>query len=751
MAQDPINDDLRSIESNSLKDYIKLIRTNMVPVVLITVVSLVVAIIYAVNARNIYKATTSLKVSMPQGNILEAPLMPEFQDFGSDRFIANEIEILKSHNLRARVAQALIDSFNTASHKDSFFLIQSHDFNQGKNRLLSVDQIARLLVGNVTIEQKRGLDIIDISAESPSPYEASLIANIYAREYKYLNLEMNRNQLTMVKAFLNQQREEKQTELNAAEETLRNFQEKGGIIALDEQAASLINQLSDFEAQRNAKQIELAASVKMLSQYKKELADQNPRLADYLQSVASETYIQTLQQQLARLQVNRDMALTSKDSKSNNSKVMKDYDEKIDDLKAKLNEKMKVIKAGILASSPEEVKDLSQKIVEEEIKNQALQITASELGKIVKNYEAKFNQLPKTSIELARLQRNREALEKLYTLVEEKYQEALINEQSQPGNVLLIDNARRPESPAKPNRLLIVLIGLVLGVGMAFGYVFTKNYFDNTIKTPEDIQNKNINVLAWIPQIEGIGLNGSNEFEFIVSKKPDSIPSEAFRALRTRIQFAHPDKGFLKTILVTSSAPQEGKTTVAINLGGSFAQSNRKTLVLDCDLRKPRIHTVFNTNRFPGLIDYLFGKASLEEIIRSTDSPNLNYITSGTIPPNPAEMLESKAMKEFLEIIKEKYDVILLDSPPVIAVTDSEILASLVDASILVVSAGTTETELMEKSVELIKRDGSSFIGTVLNNFSYKSGYGSYYKYYYYYSRPTESRKNKSSHSEKKS
>ncbi len=751
MAIDPINEDLRSIESNSLKDYIKLIRTNLVPVVIITLVSLVVAMVYAINAKNIYKATTSLKVSMPQGNILEAPLMPEFQDFGSDRFIANEIEILKSRNLRTRVAAGLIDSFRTSSSKDSFYLILSHDFNDGKGKLLSLNQITGLLDGYVTIEQKRGLDIIDISAESPSPYESALIANIYAKEYKNLNLEMNRNQLTMVKAFLDQQREEKQTELNAAEETLRNFQEKGGIIALDEQATSLINQLSDFEAQQNAKQIELAASDKVLSQYKKELANQNPRLADYLESVSSETYIQTLQQQLARLQVNRDMASTSNDPKANTSRVIKEYDEKIDELKAKLNDKMKVIKAGILASSPEEVKDLSQKIIEEEIKNQSLQITVSELGKIVKNYEAKFNQLPKTSIELARLQRNREALEKLYTLVEEKYQEALINEQSQPGNVLIIDNARRPDSPAKPNRFLIVLIGLVLGVGMAFGYVFTKNYFDNTIKTPEDIQNKNINVLAWIPQIEGIGMNGTNEFEFIVAKKPDSIPSEAFRALRTRIQFSHPDKDSIKTILITSSAPQEGKTTVAINLGGSFAQSNRKTLVVDCDLRKPRIHTVFNSNRFPGLIDYLFDKVSLSEIIRETESPNLNYITSGTIPPNPAEMLESKAMKEFLKTIQDKYDVILLDSPPVIAVTDSEILASLVDASLLVVSAGTTESDLLEKSVELIKRDGSSFIGTVLNNFSYKSGYGSYYKYYYYYSRPSEGRKNKFSKTEKKS
>lgn len=743
MANDSVNDDLRSMESNSLKDYIKLIRTNILPIALISVVCLVVSIIYALNAKNIYQSTTSLKVSMPQGNILEGPLMPEFQDYGSDRFIANEIEILKSYNLRVRVAQALVDSFNTRNNIADFFIILSHNFTNDKVSILNENQIARLLDRAVTIEQKRGLDIIDIITESPSPIEAALIANIYARQYKNLNLEMNRNQLTMVKAFLDQQREEKQNELSAAEDNLKSFQEKGGIIALDEQATTLINQLSDFEAQRNAKQIELAASDKVLAQYKKELADQNPRLADYLASVSSETYIQTLQQQLANLQVTRDMALSSNDSKSNNSKIIKEYDSKIADLEGKLDEKMKIIKAGILASSPEEVKDISQKIIEEEIKNQSLQITVTQLGKIVQTYETKFNQLPKTSIELARLQRNREALEKLYTLVEEKYQEALINEQSQPGNVLIIDNARIPDTPAKPNRFLIVLIGLVLGFGMAFGYVFTKNYFDNTIKTPEDIQHKDINVLAWIPQIEDINLNGT---EYIVSSRPDSIPSEAFRGLRTRIQFAHPDKSHFKTILITSSAPQEGKTTVTVNLGGSFAQTNKKTLVVDCDLRKPRIHNMFHSQRFPGLIDYLFSKASLDEVTRKTDSPNLNYITSGTIPPNPAEMLESNAMKDFLALVKDKYDVILLDSPPLIAVTDAEILSSLVDSSIIVVSAGITETDMLGKSVELIKRDNSSFIGTVLNNFSYRSGYGSYYKYYYYYSHPSpDSKKKKSS------
>jgi polysaccharide biosynthesis transport protein len=732
------SDNFLETEGNSFKDYLFLIRNNLVPVVLITFTCLIVSIIYAVNARNIYDSTATIKVSKPQGSILNSPMIPEFSDFGNDRFIANEIEVLKTYNTRERVAKALIDSFKANNNAKDYYLIINHEnrTNPQASKLLPADVIAKILEGNVSVEQKRGLDIIDIKADSPSPVEAAMIANCYTQQYQELNLEQNRNQLTYVKNFLRQQRDEKQEELTKAEDNLRAFQEKGGIIALDDQATSLINQISQFEAQRDATEIDLKASSKVLNEYKAELERQNPRLAEYLQSSSSEAYFQSLQEQLVKLEVNRDVALANSKNKSENENLVSDYDEKIRDLKDKLNQKITEIKAGIFASSPDEVRDLSQKIIEEQVKNQSLKISLSTLDSIVDKYDAKFNKLPKTAIELARYQRKRESLENLYNLIEEKYQEALINEQSQPGNVLIIDNARKPNSPSKPNRILIVLVGLVLGAGMSFGYVFIKNYFDNTVKTPEDMEKKNINVLAWIPQIEGLGINGSNEFDFIVAKKPDSIPSEAFRALRTRVQFTKVDSESLKTILITSSAPQEGKTTIAVNLAGSFAQSNKKTLMLDCDLRKPRVHSVFNSNRIPGVIDYLFNQASLDEIIRPTEIENLSFIATGTIPPNPAEMLESKPMHEFIDRMRERFDIVIMDSPPIIAVTDSEILATMVDGVILIVSADTTEVDLMEKSVGLMKNDKVSFLGSVLNNFSYKSGYGSYYKYYYYYSHP---------------
>jgi capsular exopolysaccharide synthesis family protein len=234
---------------------------------------------------------------------------------------------------------------------------------------------------------------------------------------------------------------------------------------------------------------------------------------------------------------------------------------------------------------------------------------------------------------------------------------------------------------------------------------------------------------------------GNKDFEFIVAKKPDASASEAYRALRTRIKFSRLDKDMLKTILITSPISQEGKTTTSINLAGSFAQANYKTIIIDADLRKPRIHSVFNQKRYPGFTDYFFGQATFQEILRKSEVNNLFYITAGTIPPNPSEILSSTQMESFLEKLKNDFDYIIIDSPPVIAVTDSEIISSLVDGTLLVVSANNTEMELMEKAVQLLSHEHSSFIGVLLNNFTYRSGYGSYYKYYYYYSRPTNGSK----------
>lgn len=738
---------LRNNEENTLKDYLILIRQNLVPILIIAITGLAVSIVYAINAQDIYKTSTALKIAKPSGSILSSPLMPEFNDWGNDRFIANEIEILKSYRLRERAAETLIDSYKVNSDNEAFYLLMKKDeaFSDELTTLKTPYELAKTLEDVVQIDQKRGLDIVDISVESPSPYEASLVANVYANAYEGLNLLYNRTQLIAVKDFLTEQRDEKLNQLILAEEKVKKYREEGGIIALDEQAKALIDQLTDFEAKKNATEIELTITKNSLEKYREELDKQNPKIKEYIENVAAQLRRENLQKEIAQLETQKDVSIVNSGNSPKKKEIIEFYDQKINALKKKLDEQLKIYQASIYAASPEEIKQLSQKVLEEEVKYQSLLASFRELKTMVSEYEKRFNQLPERTLDLGRLEREKSGYEKLYLLVEEKYQEAIINEQSTPGNVLIIDRARIPVLPSKPNRLLIIVMGLILGVGLGVGFVFIRNYFDNSVKTPEDIQARNISVLAWIPKIEGVDAADSKEFEFIVAKRPDSIPSEAFRALRTRIQYAKlgENGNQLKTILVTSSAPREGKTTIATNLAGSLAMTGQKTLLIDCDLRKPRLHSVIGVDRSPGLTDYFFEKSSFEDVLRKSVVENLYYITAGIIPPNPAEILGSKQMEEILAKLKTEFQKIIIDSPPIIAVTDAEILSRIVDGTVLVVSANTTESDLMEKSVELLSHDHGTFAGTVLNNFSYKSGYGSYYKYYYYYSRPVSAKSKK--------
>jgi tyrosine-protein kinase Etk/Wzc len=734
---------LNNQNEKSFRDYISLFRLNFVAIFLISLTGLIVAIIYAVSAPNIYKSVTELKISKSQGSVLQGSMLPDFQDFGQDRFVMNEIEVLKSYRVRYKVAQLLADSAQLNKFKGIFssILVEQIGINTKNYKLKSAQDIASTLVRNVTIDQKRGLDIIEISAESISPVEAALIVNCYAKSYHEINLSYNREQLTVIKNFLAQQRDDKLSELNKVEETLKNYQEQKGIVQLDEQAKALIGQSSDMQAKMNATKIDLTISEKNLNQYKEELKKRNPELTNYIENFATEPYIKKMLEQIADYKTQRDRTMSG--SSPNSQKVVQEFDIKINDLRDKLNNQLSVYKAGILASTPEEIKELTRHVLEEEIKYQSILASYKKMNEIVGEYDKKMNLMPTSAIDLARLQREQSSNEKLYLLVEERYQEAIINEQSVPGNVLIIDDGLVPGGPSKPNRILIIIIGLILGITMGIGFAVVRNFLDNTIKTPEDLQKLGINTLAWIPQIEGV--EGNQEFEFIVAKKPDASASEAYRALRTRIKFSKLDKegAGLKTLLITSATSQEGKTTTSINLAGTLAQANLKTILLDADLRKPRIHSIFKQKRFPGFTDYFFGQATYEDIIRKSDVNNLDYITAGTIPPNPSEILGSLQMEAFLEKLKSEYDYIIIDSPPVVAVTDSEIISSLVDGTILVVSANNTEIELMEKAISLLTHEHSTLIGVILNNFNYRSGYGSYYKYYYYYSRENSKKNNR--------
>jgi tyrosine-protein kinase Etk/Wzc len=720
--------------AKSAKDYILLIRNNLKSLILITLIIVALVAVYAILAKNIYKSTVTIRITQPNQNVLEAPDRGEPQTSNLDRYISNEIGLINNYNTREKIAIALIDSFNNSKTKDLFSIVKD-DKDEGTGGHKSTGHLAGLLKSVLSVEQLPGTDVLELSAESPSPLEAALIANTAASEYQKINLEISRQKLTNVRKFLEKQAQEKLTELKSAEDTLMKFQESGGIVSLDIQSSGMLSQLSQLDAQKEATKIELSTSNEILKQYKFFLRKQDPQLVDYLENQTSQAYINALQQQLADLQVNRDLALSMKSPNLDITNKIKEYDQRIEELKEKLSAAIGTIKADAFSGNPDQVRDLAQRLIEEEIRNSTLSVRLEQLENATRKYEGTLRRLPKTSTALSQYQRERESLQQLFLLVNERYQEAMINELSQSGNAFIVNPGRVPDSPEKPNRILIILFGFLLGPIVAFGYLLIKDYFDDTVKTPEDIEKNDISFLSWIPQINSNGNSSADNNALSVLYDQDSNVSESFRAIRARIMHSKEDSEIPKIILVTSPAESEGKTFTSINLAGTFSKSNKKTLIIDCDLRRPQIHTVFGVDKRPGLMDYLSHKVKLEEVIRKTKTNNLNFITSGTLPSNPAEVLESKLIKNFLKEIKDFFDVIILDSPPIVAVIDAEILSKLADGTILVVSSERTENRLMNDAVEIIKRNKVNFLGTILNNFQYKSGYGYYYKYYYNYSR----------------
>lgn len=720
-------------KTNSIADYISLIRSNIIVIMIISLVIFLSSVIYSIFAEDIYTATTVIKINKSQGNILDDPFSSEFGRSGYDSFIANEIETIRNVTIREQVANVIIDSFKTHGNVKDVSLILRDDksfFESKEPKLRSSESIAGLLLQNVEILQKNGLDFMEITVESPSPKEAAQIANIYANVYKQFNLLESRKQLTQIKDFLTIQKEEKFEELMVAEENIKVYQAQGGGIELNSQAKAMIGTLTQFESQKNATRIELAIENKKLEQYKAELAEKDPSLTKYFDLQSEQPSIEMLQKEIANIETQKSIALSGRGDKAQKQLLVQDYDARLGELKRQLKEDISSYQSKVYSASPAEVKALSSKIFESEVKVQSLQAQNSQLSQVLGEYENEFQSLPAKSLELARLERTRQSLEKLYLVLQDKYQEALLNEQSTSGNVLILSSARPPYSPSKPNRIKIILVGLLGGLFVALGFVYIKNFLDKTVKTPEDVEQSNLHVLASIPKFERkVGAN-SKDSEIFMSSANELAASEAYRALRTRIQFSKLTDGS-KSILITSSAPQEGKTTVAVNLAAGFAQTNKRVIILDCDLRIPRIHSVFKGKSSPGFTNFLFGQASFEDIIRkSTDVENLFYIAAGTIPSNPSEILGSKQLEDFLKRLKSEYDLVIVDSPPVMTITDAEILSHIVDISLLVVFANKTEVDWMTESADLLQRgENNSFVGVILNNFDYNSGYRSYHKY----------------------
>jgi len=291
-------------------------------------------------------------------------------------------------------------------------------------------------------------------------------------------------------------------------------------------------------------------------------------------------------------------------------------------------------------------------------------------------------------------------------------------------NVSVVDEAVAPNSPVSPRVPLNVAVAFVVGLMAAFGLAFMVEYLDQTVKDPDEVQKLlEVPVIGLMPKTEGEQL--------VAMSSPRAPASEAFRTLRTNLQYSSIDKP-LKKILITGANPACGKSTVASNLAVTLAQSSGSVLLIDADLRRPTLHKIFKLNSEPGLSSLIFNEnISLSQVLRKTEHDNLKVLPSGPIPPYPAEMLASERMRKLIEYCEENYDYIIFDSPPIIAVTDAAILSKLADGTLLVLDYGRVKKDEAVGALEQMKRVQAYVIGIVLNGMPHSKSYYDGYHYYY--------------------
>jgi capsular exopolysaccharide synthesis family protein len=330
------------------------------------------------------------------------------------------------------------------------------------------------------------------------------------------------------------------------------------------------------------------------------------------------------------------------------------------------------------------------------------------------------------------LKREVDSNQQIYVSMLSMAKETGVSEKLEVSSIYVIDAARPPSVPFKPQTKRDVLLSVVIAIFCGLGFAFILEYLDASIRTAEDVRiYLDLPFLGYVPSVTEA--RSDTEKALVVHQHPTSVITESFRAVRTSILFAFPQDRPLKTILVTAAVPEEGKSFFSANLSQVFSQLNERVILIDIDMRKPKLYKSFGLEQKNGLSNFLAGSVAMEAIIKPTLIKNLSLVTSGTIPPNPSELLSSGKIHSLLDELKTKFDRIIVDSPPILSVADASLLANMVDGVVLVLKGGSTRMEAVVKAKEKILEAKGKIIGVVVNNISPQKE-DRYYYYHYYYS-----------------
>ncbi len=646
--------------------------------------------------------------------------------------VANQIEIMKTRKMAFRIKQALKGMLREnpgLEHDQSYRYLMEMNLDTVRSSM-SIARIART-------------DIFRITANARDAGAAKLLARVATEEFIRYNRQIQQEDSHREYLFISSQLDAEEIKLRKAEEELNSFRKRENIYEADKDYERIVTKVDELDFERMQTRMERSIA----SEQKSWLKEQVAALEKSMRSTDEDIDVDIISN-LEKELIASELELTRKEDvyTPRHPEVLLAR-KKIDDLHNRIDLEMKRImkKNPQFAQPLERYRELQSEIASINAKIREYESREHALGELQKKFDDRLQRLPAKRLDFILLKRKVGVAEKTQAYLLERLAESKISERGGGTFFTVIEPPQMPGKPVEPNIPRTVLIGLVLATIMGIAVIAGFEFIDNSIESVEDVHRVlDLPSLGVVPALKKSNGHSSRrksrekeqrrDTVQNVLNDPKSVAAEAFRTIRTNIRYSRSGRD-VHSLLVCSPGPQEGKSTTVANLAVTFARSGNKVLIVDTDLRKPVQHYIFNLERGPGITDVIVGDCKLEDAVRDTGFDKLKLLPCGTLPPNPAELVGGNEMDALLKQMKQSYDYVIFDSPPLAAVTDAQILGSLADGTLLVVYAGRTNREMARHARTLLDHTGANILGVLLNHFDISQSYGrgGYYRYYHRY------------------
>jgi len=561
------------------------------------------------------------------------------------------------------------------------------------------------LLENLTVSPIRNSRLVDLRYRLSDPGLATRIVNTMAKNYIEQNLEYKFLASKEASDWLGERLAEQRKQVEQSETALQRYREQNDAISLEDRENIVVQKLSDLNAAVTQAKTERFQKQALYNQLQS-LANNGGTL-DTFPAILSNSYIQQQKAELAQLQTQ--------------------YTQLSEKLGEKHPDIIKVRSAIQLAQA--KLDGEIGKVVQS-VRNEYQSALAKENSLIgaLNQQKAEALTMNRKAIDYGVLERDVQSSKQIYESLLQRAKETGVSTELKTSNIRVVDEAEQPRVPASPRKLLNLTLALFGGGIFAVGIAFFFEYVDSRIKTPDEIKaHLGLAPLGMVPALDPKTWTGG---EPLISQGVPPGFAEAIRAIRTNVLFSSAEEG-TRTLVITSTGPGEGKTMIAANLAIAFAQAGQRVLLIDADMRRPRVHETFRQKQEPGLSNLMVGHSPPSACIRKSGVPGLWLLTSGRIPPNPAELLGSQRFKEFIRSLGDHFDSVIIDSPPVIAVTDAVIAASAATGIVFVVGAEMTSRQAARTAIQQLENARPCFVGAVLNRVELERNayyYSSYYR-----------------------